>query len=57
MNCLENDKSANFDVKDIVEEFSLYFSNLVEKLMSQVPNPLNKYSVLSVLHLGLTKKN
>ena len=26
--CLENDKSANFDVKDIAKDFSAYFSNL-----------------------------
>ena len=26
--CVENDKSANFDVKDIAKDFSAYFSNL-----------------------------
>ena len=30
INCLENDKSANFDVKDIAKDFSTYFSNLAE---------------------------
>ena len=30
INCLENDKSANFDVKDIAKDFSAYFSNLAE---------------------------
>ena len=28
INCLENDKSTNFDVKDIAKDFSAYFSNL-----------------------------
>ena len=30
--CLENDKSANFDVKDIAEDFSAYFSNFAKKI-------------------------
>ena len=57
--CLENDKSANFDVKDIAKDFSAYFSNLVENIVSKLPNPSNKYNVLPVAqyysHLGLTK--
>ena len=60
INCLENDKSVNFDVKDIAKDFSAYFSNLAENLVSKLPNPSNKYGVLSVAqyysHLGLTKK-
>ena len=60
INCLENDKSANFDVKDIAKGFSAYFSNLAENLVRQLPNPSNKYGALSVAqyysHLGLTKK-
>ena len=58
--CLENDKSANFDVKDIAKDFSAYFSNLAGNLVSKLPNPSNKYGMLSVAqyysHLGLTKK-
>ena len=58
INCLENDKSANFDVKDIAKVFSAYFSNLAENLVSKLPNPSNKYGVLLVAqyysHLGLT---
>ena len=42
-NCLEDDKSAKFDVKDIVKEFSAYFSNLAENLVSKLPNPSNEY--------------
>ena len=38
----------------------LIFSNLAEDLVSKLPNPSNKYGVLSVAqyysHLGLTKK-
>ena len=60
INCLENDKSVNFDVKDIAKDFSAYFSNLAENLDSKLPNPSNEYGVLSVAqyysHLGLTKK-
>ena len=60
INCLENDKCANFDVKDIVKYFSAYFSNLAEDLISSLPNPSYKYGVLSVAqyysHLELTKK-
>ena len=60
INCLENDKSVNFDVKDIAEDFSAYFLNLAKNLVSKLPNPSNKYGVLSVAqyysHLGLTKK-
>ena len=48
INCLENDKSANFDVKDIAKDFSPYFPNLAENLVSKLPNPSNKYRVLSV---------
>ena len=59
--CLENDKSANFDVKDLAEYFSAYFSNLAENLVSKLPNPSNKYGLFSVVqycsHLDLTKKN
>ena len=58
---LENDKSANFDVKDIAKDFSAYFSNLAENLVSKFPSTLNKYGVLSVAqhysHLGLTEKS
>ena len=58
--CLENDRSANFDVKDITKDFSAYFSNFAENIMSKLPNLLNKYGVLSVAqhcsHLELTKK-
>ena len=39
INCLENDKSANFDVKDIAKYFTAYFSNLAENLGSKFPNP------------------
>ena len=60
INCLENDKSVNFDIKDIAKTFSAFFSNLVENLLGKLPNPSNKYGVLSVAqycsHLGLTKK-
>ena len=60
INCLENDKSVNFDVKDIAKDFSAYFSNLADNLVSKLPNPSNKYGVLSVAqyysHLRLTKK-
>ena len=59
MNCLENEKSDNFDVKDIAKDFSAYFSNLAENLVRKLANPSNKYGVLSVAqdysHLGLTK--
>ena len=60
INCLEDDKSVNFDVKDIAKDFSAYFSNLTENLVSKLPNSSNKYGLLSVAqyysHLGLTKK-
>ena len=57
---LEKDKSANFDVKDLAKDFSTYLSNLAINLVSKLPNPSNKYDVLSVAqyysHLVLTKK-
>ena len=60
INCLENDKSANFDVKDIAKFNIAYFSNFAENLVSRLPNPSNKYSVLLLVryysHLELTKK-
>ena len=60
VSCLENDESAIFDVKDIDRDFTAYFSNVVENLVSKLPNPSNKYGVLPVAqyysHLGLTKK-
>ena len=60
INYLENNKSVNFDVKDIAKDFSAYFSHLAENLVSKLPNPSNKYGVLSAAqyysHLGLTKK-
>ena len=60
INSLGNDKSTDFDVKDIANDFSTYFSNLAENLASKLPNPSSKYGVLSVAqyysHLGLTKK-
>ena len=28
INCLQNNKSANFDIKDIADNYSAYFSNL-----------------------------
>ena len=59
-NCLENNKSINFDIKDIAKDFRAYFSNLAEILVSKLANPSNKYGVLSVAqyysHLGLTQK-
>ena len=60
INCLENNKSVNFDFKDIAKDFSVYFLNLAKNLVSKLPNPSNKYGVLSVpqyySHLGLTRK-
>ena len=54
-----NDKSANFDVKDVAKDFSSYFLNLAKYLVSKLQNPSNKYFVPSVAqyysHLGLTK--
>ena len=35
--CLENNKSANFDVKYTAKDFSAYFSNLTENIMSKLP--------------------
>ena len=56
INCLGNDKSANFDVKDITKDFCAYFSNLAENLVSKSPS--NKYVMPSVAqyysHLGMT---
>ena len=34
--CLKNNKSANFDVKDVAKDFSAYFSNLAKNLMSKL---------------------
>ena len=48
INCLQNDESANFYVKEIAVDFHAYFSNMTENLMSKVPNPSYKYGVLSV---------
>ena len=48
INCLEIDKSANFDVKDIAKYFKVYFSNLNQNLVGRLPNPINTNSVLSV---------
>ena len=48
--------------KDIAKDFSAYFSNLVENLVSKLSDPSNKYGVLSVAQyhrhstLGLTYK-
>ena len=54
---LINDKPAN---SDLAEDFSFYFSNLAETLLSQLPIPSNKYGVLSLAQysicLGMTKK-
>ena len=59
VNCLENDESTIFDVKDIDKVFSAYFSNVAENLVSKLRNPSDKYGVLPVAqyysHLGLTK--
>ena len=59
-NCLENDKSVNFGVEDIAKDFSAYFSNLAENLVSKLSNSSNKYGVFTVAqyynHLGMTKK-
>ena len=38
INCLENDKSAYFDVKDMVKKVSPYISNLAENLVSKNPS-------------------
>ena len=58
INCLDNNKSAHFHVKDIAKDFSAYFWNLAENLVSKLPNPSNKLGVSSVArsHLELTKK-
>ena len=52
---VETKRSCN-----IAKDFSAYFSNLAEHLVSKVPNPSNKLGVLSVgqyySHLVLTKK-
>ena len=38
VNCLENDESAIFDVKDTGKNFRAYFSNVAENLVSKLPN-------------------
>ena len=38
INCLENDKSGYFDVKDMVKKVSPYISNLAENLVSKNPS-------------------
>ena len=38
VNCLENDESAIFDVKDTDKKFRAYFSNVAENLVSKLPN-------------------
>ena len=48
INSLENSKSANFDVRYTDKDFSAYFSNLTENLVSKLPNSSNKYGMLSV---------
>ena len=47
INCLDNNKSANFDIEDIkdIKDLSAYFSDLAENLVSKLPNPSNKYGV------------
>ena len=47
--CLEKNKSANFDVNDIDKDFSACFSNLAGNIVSKPPNPSNKYDMLSKL--------
>ena len=49
INCLENEKSTNFNAKDIADNFWIYFSNLAKSLASKLPNPSSKYGVLSVV--------
>ena len=60
VSCLDNDKSANFDVKDIDKDFGAYCSNLAENLVGKLPTSSNKYGALSVAqcysHLGLTEE-
>ena len=60
INCLENDKSANVYVKNIAKYFSAHLPNLVENLVSKLPNSSNKYGLLSVgqfySHLGLNTR-
>ena len=60
INCLENDKPVSFDVEDIPENFSVYFSNLTENLVKKLPNPSDKYGMLSKAryyrNLGITRK-
>ena len=57
---LENDKCANFDVKDIAEDVNANFSNLAKSLARKLSSPSNKYGLLSVAqyysHLRPTKK-
>ena len=48
INCLENYKSVNFDVKDIAKDFSAYFSNLAVNLVSKLRYTSNKYGVQSL---------
>ena len=52
ISCLKNEKSVNFDVKDIAKDLSAYFSNLAENVVSKLRNPSNKYCLFSVA--GLT---
>lgn len=40
-NCLENDTSPNFDIKDIAEDFSLYVSISADNLVNKLSNPSN----------------
>ena len=40
-NCLENDTSPNFDIKDIAGDFSLYVSISTDNLLNKLSNPSN----------------
>ena len=48
------------DAKDIIDNYSTYFSNLSEIFVSKLSNPSKKYGLVSVAqyysHSGLTKK-
>ena len=47
INCLESDKSTNFDVKDIAKDFSVSFSSFSVSF---------SWTNFPILQIGLTKK-
>ena len=49
-NAMQNNETLTYDIRSISTVFKNFFSSLADSLLIKLPNPLDKYSLESVVN-------